>query len=89
MFKFITNFFSKDKPKKEEAVIIDSELKKEIITDIDEAHINLTQLFEITQGAKEYLGYQELTNENKYLIEKYQDYILYIARPLRSYEIED
>lgn len=71
------------------SVVLDSDIKKEIIQSFDKGSVDLLELYTITQDAKNAIQYVNMTTEQKYAIELYQDYILYVARPLRAYELED
>lgn len=90
MFKFIKKLFTKEQEEKRPmSVVMDSDIKKEIIQKFDKGSISTEELFDITQDAKAILKYDDLTVEQKFVVEQYQDYILYIARPLRAYELEE
>lgn len=92
MKKLFRKLFTREQEqekKKPLSVVVDTDIKKEIIQKFDKGALSMEELFEVTQDAKKFLNYDELTFEQKFIVEAYQDYILYIARPLRAYELEE
>lgn len=64
-----------------ERSIMVSDFKQEIITELrKDIEIKLADLFVITQDCKALMDYSNMSDADKYKIEKYQDMILYYAQ---------
>ena len=85
----LSNIFKKKeeyipKETKIEQVCTDEYSKILMLKNLENINITLKDLFNITQEAKKTLDYSLLDNSDKYLIERYQDMILFIARDYRN-----